>query len=529
MKELKKRQISKTVILAINAKYIHSSLSAWILAESVSRFSDSHTVEVVEANINQSDGEITSQVIAHNPDVVGISTYIWNASKLPRIIALIREHIPGTIIVLGGYEASHNAEYWLENHADYIIQGEGEQSFPDLLNRLSQGETPPKIIKANICEEIIDPYSKEYVNSLKGRIAYIETSRGCPFECTFCLSGGGNSVRFFSIEQVKEQLHKLSQSRARVIKFVDRTFNCNAKRAYNLFKFVIGLDTEKTFHFEAAADLFDACTLSLLSTAPKGRIQLEIGIQSFFAPALVAVNRKTDLPKAVENIRRLLAGKNIHIHIDLIAGLPYETLTDFQNSFNRAYELGAHHLQLGFLKMLHGSKIRERENSIVFTEEPPYEIIRSPWLSEVDLDVIKRVEYALKATYNKGRFLSAIDYALTASEITPFELYRKLGGNACTPERVSTVLDKLSGVDSDILLEHMICDFMASQKGMNMPFFMRIYDKPAYMRFRSVAEEKLGRKIHRHEVAVLPSGKGVFLDSENCDIVSGLYRTVVLD
>jgi hypothetical protein len=204
--------------------------------------------------------------------------------------------------------------------------------------------------------------------------------------------------------------------------------------------------------------------------------------------------------------------------------LPYETLDDFTNSFNRAYELKAHQLQLGFLKLLHGSKMREQYKQIAHSPVPPYEIIGSPWLSEDDLFVIKRVEYALNATYNKGRFLTALDYVLNSAGITPFELYRELGGNNCTPERVFSVSQKLSGVDSDRLTEHMICDFMASQKGVNMPAFMKINDKLAYTRFRAVAEEQLGRKIHRHEVAVLPSGRGVFADSENKNPVTGLYK-----
>ena len=496
----------KTIILAVNAKYIHSSLAAWILAAVIP---DS---VVVETNINQSVSEIAEQVIVCNPDTVAISVYIWNAAILPQVITRIRDNLPRVRIILGGPEATHNAEYW-RNYADEIHIGELSQDF-------------------------IDPYSEVCIAALKGKISYIETSRGCPFSCAFCLSGRSasagkpntpyNSVKYLDIDTAKSQIVKLAESESRIIKFVDRTFNCDAARAYDIFEFVIGLDTDKTFHFEVAADLFDARTLDLLSTAPPARIQLEIGLQSFFKPALDASFRKTDLSKATANIRTILSCKNIHVHVDLIAGLPYETFDDFANSFNLAYDLKAHHLQLGFLKLLHGSKMREKYTEITHSPKPPYEITGSPWLSGLDLKVIKRVEYALETTYNKGRFLTALNYALSVSGVAPFKMYRKLGGNACTPERVCTVLEKLPNVDSDKLLEHMICDFMVSQKGVNMPVFMRRYDKSAYKRFRAIAGEKLGRKINRHEVAVLPSEMGVYVDSTDFDAVTGLYRVAII-
>ena len=522
--------MKKIVILAINAKYVHSCLAAWILAESVARYGRfCYDVKVVEANINQSDDEIAAQVAAHNPDVVGISTYIWNADKLPDIMKILRELMPKAIFVFGGPEAAHNAEYWLEHGVDFVLRGEGERKFPALLDALYDGtQFNPEM---EFPADFIDPFSEACIAALKGKIAYIEASRGCPFSCAFCLSGD-DAVRFFPIDAVKGQLDKFATADVRIIKFVDRTFNTDAKRAYELIEYIIGLDTANRFHFEVAADLFDEPTLALLATAPPGKIQLEAGLQSFFAPALAASNRQTNLVKAVENLRILLRSGNIHVHVDLIAGLPHETFGDFMDSFDQAYSLGAHTLQLGFLKLLHGSALRENEKSIIHAKEPPYEIISSPWMSTADLKILKKTENALQNTYNKGRFLSALNYVLLATDLRPFALYRVLGEavakNGMPLEdyalQIYRLCVKLPKVAPDILLGRMICDWMGMVKGVNMPIFMKIGDKRQLAPVLKAAEETFGRNIRRNEAAILPSGKGVFVDSESCDPVTGLYK-----
>ena len=556
--------MAKVVILAINSKYVHSSLAAWALAAGVLSYAKiPHDVTVVEANINQPADDIAALAAAHNPDVVGISTYIWNAAKVSEVLRCLchlcwDNHPAPPAIVLGGPEASHNVQHWLERpwpeYVDFVIRGEGERSFPALLDALTECTNPSLI--PGVCwtprgklhlspeppplDDFPNPHTDDYFAALGSKIAYIETSRGCPFSCAFCLSGG-SGVRFLPLDTAKERLYRLSQSSARTIKLVDRTFNCNPRRAYELFEYIIGLDTDRCFHFEVAADLFDEPTLKLLASAPPGRLQFEAGLQSFFEPALKASMRKTDLNTAQENIKRLVHCGNIHIHVDLIAGLPYETLPDFEESFNRAYALGAHNLQLGFLKMLHGSALRERERSIIYDENPPYEIISSPWMSADDLRILKDTENALRQTYNKGRFLSAIKYALEVSGNSAFSLYRGLGESVHNhgmplesyAERVFTYLAKQPGVDSEALLEYMLCDWLAMVKGKNMPKFIKeaLAGVSGKRRTETVkfAEKFLGRVIERVQAAVLPSGRDVFVDSESRDIVTGLYKLHFVD
>ena len=545
--------MSNVVLLAINAKYVHSSLSVWVIAEGVAQFAElQHDVRVVEATINQKLSDIVELVAVHKPDVIGVSSYIWNAGMLPELLNLLRKQLPDVVIVLGGPEATNNADYWLENGANYVLQGEGEYVFPTFLDAIGtrgtvlltqNDEVSPKCAGRTVPvvpgtvpvappTPPVNPYTDAYLNSLNGRLAYIETSRGCPFRCSFCLSAG-SGVRYFPLDSVKNQILKLSKSGTKTLKFVDRTFNCNAERAYELFEYVIGLDTTCTFHFEVAADLFNEHMLSLLRSAQPGRIQFEIGLQSFFEPALNAVSRKTDVEKAERNIKALMQMQNIHIHIDLIAGLPYETLSDFINSFDRAYALNAHHLQLGFLKMLHGSVLREQADTygIQFTPNPPYEIISNNWLSADDIQTLKQAENALHHTFNKGRFLSTLHYAKIATGMRPFTLMHSLGVNYPNhgtqlenyAVQIFEHFTRLPGIDKEALQDCMIYDWLGMVKGKNAPAFLKNDDDRRKI-VAEVAEKTLGRKMKREEYAVLTSGVGVFVDSNDRDPVTGLYR-----
>jgi len=535
--------MSKVVLLAVNAKYVHSSLSVWVIAEGVVRYSLlPHDVNVVEATINQPVDEVAELVLVHNPDVIGISSYIWNAAVLPELLDLLRQRMPDAVLVLGGPEASNNEDHWLKRGADYVLHGEGEYRFPQFLDALAEGGSGDRVCDAEAAiaasyNEPVDPYTKNYFSALGSRLSYIEASRGCPFQCSFCLSAG-SEVRYFPLDTVKRQILTLSRSNTKTVKFVDRTFNCNADRAYEIFEYVIGLDTSCRFHFEAAADLFDEPVLLLLETAPPGRIQFEIGLQSFYAPALKASCRQIDITQAERVIRLLQRLQNIHIHIDLIAGLPHEALADFADGFDRAYSLDTHVLQLGFLKLLHGSVLREQADAlkIQYSPEPPYEILQSPWLSEKDIQLLKKAENALQHTRNKGRFLSVLYYVLTSTGKRPFSFFSELG--AAVPNHGTQLEDyavqifdfcvKLPGVDKNALQDCLTYDWLGMVKGKNTPPFLK-NESVHRKRVAEIAEKTLGHKVRREEFAVLQSGKGIFVDRSNQDPVTGLYRIYICE
>ena len=547
--------MSRCVLLAINAKYVHSSLAAWYLAAGVSAYcAEKHDFSVLEHTINEPPSNIVSEVLAKTPEVLGISVYIWNAGMVPQIMAAVRGAVPDIKIVLGGPEAANNPEYWLQSGADFVAMGEGEHVLPLLLDRLErQGKTdevsgfyrmgedgalcaaaPADMPPEEPSAALPDPYTDKYYASLGDRLAYVETSRGCPFGCTYCLSSGSNT-RFFPLEMSKDRIYRLAQGNRRTIKFVDRTFNCNCERAYAMFSYVIGLDTECCFHFEVAADLFDPKTTALLNTAAPGRVQLEIGLQSFNEPTLKVVNRQTDLEICERNIRALLAPGNIHVHIDLIAGLPLEGLESLKKSFARAFALRPHTLQLGFLKLLHGSELRKNAArfSIEYSPEPPYEVISTRWISAEELDEVRQVEDALDTLYNSGRFLYMVDYLLEASGLEPYALFEHIGrnvpwrGDGLTDHagRVYACCATLEGVCPELLCDAMTLDWLSFARGKNMPAAIKAgADSAAFNAARKLAEDTLGRAIERSQVCVLSDGRVAFIEEGQKDPVTKRYK-----
>jgi len=448
----------KAVLCVLNAKYVHASPAPWCLKAGVRAFAPEldGRVAIVEANINQAEGDILPRILAHRPAVAGFSCYIWNIEKTLSLCRRLKDALPGVRIVLGGPEVSYCAADVLRHSpfVDYILAGEGEESFPAFLRALFDGGgdlspegaaavpglcmrlpggglhiSPPCVLNG----PVPSPLSAGYAEAVRGRIAYIETSRGCPYRCAFCLSGG-EKPRFFELDACFRALLALSRSGARTNKFVDRTFNANPERCNDILRFILDrygreIPEGARFHFEIAGDILREETLALLERFPPGAVQLEIGLQSFNEETLKAIYRKTDTARLKDNIRRLVAMGNMHIHIDLIAGLPLEDLKSFAESFNTAYALGAHHLQLGFLKILHGSAMRKEPDKFpcVFRKSPPYEVVSTPWLTQEDVRLLHRTENALEKVYNSGRFRLAAEYALGACGMTPFDFYTALG------------------------------------------------------------------------------------------------------
>lgn len=492
------------VICAMNSKYIHSSLATWYLAAAAAeRCGEGVEVCVLEGTINDRPELLLKKIVAKTPDVVGFSCYIWNITAVLKLSRQIKSQLPDTVLVLGGPEVSYNSGQILREHPyiDYVVCGEGEKPFALLLNALHKGKPPENIpgLSRRAGSEILQsppfiddgdppsPYGSEYFGALGNRIAYLETSRGCPYSCAFCLSCKSGGVRYFNLDRAKKELIMLANSGAKTVKLVDRTFNANKKRAAELVEFIISkyvadIPRGVCFHFEIAGDILDERLINLFCSAPPGLIQLEIGVQSFNQKTLIAVNRKTDLDRLTENVGRLVSSGNIHIHIDLIAGLPFEDFASFASSFNAAYKLKAHMLQLGFLKLLHGSPMREdsKRYPCRFSKSPPYEVIETPWLSEDGIKLLHCAEDSLNRLYNSGRFRRTLEYLLSTTGVPPFELFRRFGeycafmniGRVSLDDYTSAVYRYFSEwdrIDREVLRDVLICDRLSTNPGGSLP------------------------------------------------------------
>lgn len=472
----------KIALCCINSKYVHSSLAPWYLAAAMEGV-EGCEVSVVEGTINQTVEEISQKILHNTLEVAAFCCYIWNIGTVRRVVGRLKAQKPGLTVVLGGPEVTFRPAEILSQwpEVSYVLCGEGEESFPALMRALAEKRAPAGIPGLAARDErgaVVltppqplktpppDPYSEAYMQRLKGRIAYLETSRGCPFSCSFCLSGVKDRVRFFEMQRAKESLVRLANSGAKTIKFIDRTFNCHPDRAYELLSFILeqrgrAFPEDVRFHFEVGADLFQPRFLALLATAPPGVIQMEAGLQSFCEKTLEAVDRKTDLAVLTENLRQCIRPHNVHVHIDLIAGLPYEDYDTFAGSFNHAFALRPHMLQLGFVKLLHGSKLRREaetraEFGYRFAQTAPYEVQRTRWLSPGDLAKLHEVEDALERLYNSGRFLQTIEYLLQATGRTPFALFEAFGAYAAARGTENVSLDAYT---------EWIWDFFAGQQG----------------------------------------------------------------
>jgi radical SAM superfamily enzyme YgiQ (UPF0313 family) len=549
------------VIVALNSKYVHSSLAAWYLLAGIEAYCGGGvTAEVVEGTVNEDVAEVAARILEKKPAAVGFSCYIWNISYVKKLLPVIKKALPGTTVVLGGPEVAYNAGDVLRDEplADYIISGEGERPFALLLDALRSGGdisavpgvcyrrdgTP--VTAAPYCpsEDPPNPYSEAYFKALNGRIAYLETSRGCPFSCAFCLSGRKSGVRFFDMERAKRDILLLAACGTKTVKLVDRTFNANKKRALELFGFILEnyggkIPEGARFHFEIAGDLLDGETLALLKTAPKGALQFEIGLQSFKSETLEAVGRKTDLESLKSNIEKLVSFGNIHIHIDLIAGLPREDFKSFAESFNTAYALRPHMLQLGFLKLLHGAPMRENPELFPcrYSGAPPYEVLETPWLPPEDLKKLRDAEFALNRLYNSGRFRRTLDYVLEKTGAAPFELFLSAGGRMRGRGERGLSLDSLTalaleffgslkGVDKTALRDKMACDMLAANAAGRLPKGLEIPDG----RLREVktavnlkAETRLEKGVRRGFALLCSENAAVYADYTEKDPVTGEY------
>lgn len=435
----------KILLAACNAKYIHSNLAVYDLQAYASDYAD-HIV-LKEYTINQQKDDIMRDIYLEHPDVVCVSCYIWNLSFVKELMADLIKILPGADFWAGGPEVSYDAEKFLTENSEFkgVMVGEGEETFKELAGYYV--EKNPQNLKdmTGICyrdgdqiihngwRQIMDlssiPFIYKDLSEFKNRIIYYESSRGCPFSCSYCLSSIDKKLRFRDTETVKKELQFFIDNKVPQVKFVDRTFNCKHDHAMAIWKYINEHDNGVTnFHFEISADLLREEELQEMSTMRPGLIQLEIGVQSTNPDTIKAIHRTMDFEKLKGIVDRIHSFGNIHQHLDLIAGLPYEDYDSFRNSFNDVYALKPQQLQLGFLKVLKGSHMMEmcREYGIVYKTQEPYEVLSTKWLDYDHVLKLKTVENMVEVYYNSGQFQNTLEY-LEKFFPDAFSIYERLG------------------------------------------------------------------------------------------------------
>ncbi|MFA9555885.1 B12-binding domain-containing radical SAM protein [Evansella sp. AB-rgal1] len=434
------------VVTTLNAKYIHTCLALRLLkAYSAPEFS----VEMVEFTIKDPELNVVSDLFTRRPDVIGFSCYIWNIEKTIQIVKMLKKVLPETKIVLGGPEVSYDTEYWMNRvpEVDFIVRGEGEETFKQLLHQLESGGDYKSIAGLAYRQEenvkltmsrpnleinnIPTPYRFEDDQSDLGkRIVYFETSRGCPFQCQFCLSSIEVGVRYFNIEKVKSDLLYLIDNGAKMIKFIDRTFNIKRDYAMEIFQFLIDNHGGCEFQFEITADIMRPEVLEFLNeNAPKGVFRFEIGVQSTNDDTNDLVKRRQNFKKLARTVTLVKEGGKIDQHLDLIAGLPEENYDSFKKTFNDVFELRPEELQLGFLKMLRGTGMRAMAEKFhyKYMDHAPYEFLSNNVLSFAEVTRIKRAEDILEKFWNDHRLDNTVEYLIDHEFDSPFDFFQRFG------------------------------------------------------------------------------------------------------
>lgn len=436
----------KTVLVAINAKYIHSNLAVYSLRSYARTFG--YEPKLLEFTINQQKDQILKGIYEAKPDLLCFSCYIWNLSYAEEIIEDIKKILPKVTIWAGGPEVSYDAPKFLKRHpeVDGIMCAEGEKTLTELISYYEIGKSQGKSLDGingivyqenktihqtplrdimNM-DDLVFPY--EDLKDFEHKIIYYESSRGCPFSCSYCLSSIDKKLRFRSFSLVEKELEFFLAHKVPQVKFVDRTFNCKKSHAMAIWTYIKEHDNGITnFHFEVAADLLTEDEIALIQTMRPGLIQLEIGVQSTNEKTLAEIHRKTDFEEITRKVKAVQKGENVHQHLDLIAGLPYENYESFGHSFNDVYALKPEQLQLGFLKVLKGSYMAEAAEGYgcVHKAKPPYEVLGTRWLSYEEILKLKGVEEMVEVYYNSGQFQKTIR-AMEHLFETTFSMYEEL-------------------------------------------------------------------------------------------------------
>ncbi|GAA0105975.1 B12-binding domain-containing radical SAM protein [Paraclostridium sordellii] len=501
----------KILLTTLNSKFIHTNLAIRYLNQMVKDIEDIE-VDIREYTINNELDFILKDIYKNDYDVILFSTYIWNVNDIVKLCDNIKKVKPNMKIALGGPEVSYDSEDSMKKYdfVDYILYGEGELVFRDFVKYLKgdiQIEDVDGIVYRNnkdiiknkpmkLLENldlIPSPYEKLNKEEYENRIVYYETSRGCPFNCQYCLSSTLQGLRYFSIDRVKKDLKALIDARVSQIKFIDRTFNANKKFAMEIMKFLMENDNDyTTYHFEVTAHLLSDDMIEFLKDCKEGLFQFEIGVQTTNEKVLDAVGRRDDFGKLSYVVKKIASYRNIHQHLDLIAGLPYEDYKSFENSFNDVFNLGIEHLQLGFLKMIKGTGIRNRadEHEFRYKDYPPYEVLYNKYISYDQILKLKDIEEILERYFNSKNFVLSMRYIIhNFYKQSPFKFFEDFatyfndngyfnmsqGKNQLYKILLDFYLDKIN-VNSDLFKEIIKYDYISLGKTSNVPAFLEKVD-----------------------------------------------------
>ena len=546
----------KILLAACNAKYIHSNLAVYDLQAYAAEYAAEYADHIVlkEYTINQQKDDIMRDIYLEHPDVVCVSCYIWNVSFVKELMADLTKILPDADFWAGGPEVSYDAEKFLTENPEFkgVMVGEGEETFRELAGYYV--EKNPQDLKdmTGICykdgekiihngwRQIMDlssiPFIYKDLSDFKNRIIYYESSRGCPFSCSYCLSSIDKKLRFRDTEMVKKELQFFIDNKVPQVKFVDRTFNCKHDHAMAIWKYINEHDNGVTnFHFEISADLLREEELQEMSTMRPGLIQLEIGVQSTNPDTIKAIHRTMDFEKLKGIVDRIHSFGNIHQHLDLIAGLPYEDYDSFRHSFNDVYALKPQQLQLGFLKVLKGSHMMEmcQEYGIVYKTREPYEVLSTKWLDYDHVLKLKTVENMVEVYYNSGQFQNTLEY-LEGFFPDAFSIYERLGnfymekgyGDVSHTrmrryEILLEFLEDVSEISMDQVKDQMVYDLYLRENLKSRPGFAR--DQKPFERqiwdFRK--REKVAKNAH---VEVFADGKVLLFDYADRDPLTNNAR-----
>ena len=541
----------RILLAACNAKYIHSNPAVYDLRAYASRFKES--ILLGEYTINQTKDEVLKDIYRSGAEVVCFSCYIWNISYIKDLIHDLKKILPGTAFWVGGPEVSFDAENFLKEMPQVtgVMVGEGEETFLELARYYIEKKGTLADIRGiafrengeifhNGWREVMDlsrvPFAYEQTEDFANRIIYYESSRGCPFSCSYCLSSIDKKLRFRNLELVKKELQFFLDKKVPQVKFVDRTFNCKHDHAMEIWKYILEHDNGVTnFHFEISADLLREEELELMSRMRPGLIQLEIGVQSTNPDTIRAIHRNMDLKKLEASVARVKSFGNIHQHLDLIAGLPCEDYESFRRSFEQVYRMKPDQLQLGFLKVLKGSSMyhEAQKYEILYKEKEPYEVLSTAWLSYEDILKLKMVESMVEVYYNSGQFRKTLSWIETFYQ-EMFSFYESLGAyyeekgyeeiSHSRLRRYEILLEFLkekTQLPVNTASQHMVYDLYLREKLKKRPVFA-MDQKPYEASVRNYRKaNKIPKTAH---IEVFGDGSAVLFDYEARDPLTNNAR-----